>query len=355
MSSRVWNKIPYWCSLCLEPLNDWDNHRGKRDHICLELFFDTIVHTDRLWDPVNVWADVRRNVLDVQEKHFTQPTQRVKFGHIERAQLFNQMFDAYDQNEPALRRREINACLTFLQQEGVVQIDSSCLQQASFFGGVVLFKELFTPLAQMFPHADAKEVSALTQMVYATYNNETVFDLCQLETLIPEALLRERLAISPPTPEGEDGGAGEDLAAMCDNSGETVPYYLKGVFFRALLGSLRWSLEPDTISPPPGLGVDEDRYGVLCTLSAHAMRLLVAELIFCKVSEYVARVEGVFRREGGLDEAIDFQKSTAGKEHRIVPFNSCWGMCQYSGGEGNVFNTCGTGHFQKPSSRRKPN
>lgn len=363
--ARVWNEIPHWCSLCLEPLNDWDNHRGKRDHICLEMFYDSLIHTERQWNPENIWEEVYARVLGSRRRNATPVSQGTNnnsaLDDLLRSQKespFSMYFTTFDQNEPAQRRRELNACLTFLQKKGILHIDSSNLHQASFYGGVVMFKELFTPLAQMFPRADAKEVSALTQMVYATYNNETVFDLCTLETLIPETLLKERAAISPPP---TDASFDEETAMLsCDNSledSDAVPYYLKGIFFRAILGSLRWSLEPDTLSPPPGLGINEDKYGVFCVLAAHAARLLLAELIFYKVSEYVVRVEGVFRREEGLKEAAvklksvqamgSQKKESSANHHGLVPLNSNWGMCQYSGGEEHIFNVCSKMSFRR--------
>lgn len=376
---RVWNEIPHWCSLCLEPLNDWDNHRGKRDHICLELFYDTLVHMDRLWNPNDLWTEVYQNVLRCRaDQEDCRAMELLSLAQNTRSSgpplpssystytwqgpsPFNKFFRAFDQDDPAQRRRELHACLKFLQQKGVLHLDSSNLHQTSFYGQVVMFKELFPPLAKMFPKADAKEISALTMMVYATYNNETVFDLCEMEYLIPEALLRERTAITPPA--GSSDGDEDACLLACENSTdgtETVPYYLKGIFFRAVLGSLRWALEPDTLSPPPGLGADEDQHGVLCVVAAHAARLLVAELIFYKVSEYVARVEGVFRREEGLREAAQHWESLLSKGHLAgesrypsangkvetsdrhggVPLNSNWGMLQYSGGEKHIFNIC---------------
>lgn len=375
---RVWNEVPHWCSLCLEPLNDWDNHRGKRDHICLELFYDTLVHMDRLWKPKDLWGEVYRNVLHCRaDQEDNSALAMFGLGHDGRKgspvlqnsstftwqgpSPFNKFFRAFDRDEPAQRRRELHACLKFLQQKGVLHLDSSNLHQTSYYGQVVMFKELFPPLARIFPKADAKEISALTMMVYATYNNETVFDLCEMEHLIPEALIRERTAIAPPVSSSD----GDEDACMlaCENnadSGEAVPYYLKGIFFRAVLGSLRWALEPDTLSPPPGLGANEDQHGFFCVLAAHAARLLVAELIFYKISEYVARVEGVFRREEGLREAAQHYETLLGKGHvsddilyssesgksepsdrlRVVPPNSNWGMLQYSGGEKHIFNIC---------------
>eukprot|EP00796_Vickermania_ingenoplastis_P000738 gene743-391_t len=360
---RVWNTIPHWCSLCLEPLNDWDNHRGKRDHICLEMFYDTLVNTERQWDPESIWHEVQSNVLACRLGSDEDASAESVLRHMlmpREARAFYPFFNAFDNDDPAQRRRELNSCLTYLQRIGVLHIDTTNLQQASFYGGVVMFKELFTPLAQIFPKADAKEVSALTQMVYATYNNETVFDLCQMETLIPEALLRERLPLTPPTGDGDfDANGGDDAAlltgdAVAEEAG-SVPYYLKGVFFRAVLGSLRWALEPDTIAPPPGLGMDEETHGVVCVLAAYAARLLISELIFYKISEYVVRVEGVFRREGlkeaaasRLEKQREFDKlRNTNNSYRVVPTNSCWGMCQYCGGEKHVFNVCGDQAFQR--------
>lgn len=385
---RVWNTTPHWCSLCLEPLNDWDNHRGKRDHICLEMFYDTLVYMERLWKPKDLWREVYENVLHCRmdqedKKLITMLGLRKKNNRSsplapssstltwQGPSMFNKFFRAFDGDEPGQRRRELHACLKFLQQKGVIHLDSSNLNQTSYYGQVVMFKELFPPLAKMFPKADAKEVSALTMMVYATYNNETVFDLCEMESLIPEALLRERTAITLPasSSDGEEDAGMQAYDSVSDDA-EAVPYYLKGIFFRAVLGSLRWALEPDTLSPPPGVGVNEDEYGVLCVLAAYAARLLVAELIFYKISEYVARIEGVFRREEGLREASQhyeallakgglgresYHPSAGAKDHSasvgggkgetqghhgVIPHNSCWGMLQYSGGEDHIFNIC---------------
>lgn len=381
--SRTWNSVSHWCGLCLEPVNDWDNHRGKRDHICLEMVYNTLIHTHRQWDAVSLWRETASNIFGLKRARDESPdfpynTCTVGEDSASTSRLlypFHAFFHSFDQNEPIQRRRELLACLIYLQQKGVLHIDSSNLQQASFYGGVVMFKELFVPLAQMFPLADAKEVSALTQMVSASYNNETVFDLCTLENLLPESLLREKIVVAPPL--GADGEDEADMISSDVTSEEpgAVPYYLKGTFFRAVLGALRWSLEPDIISPPPGLGINEEEFGVFCVLAAYAAHLLLAELIFYKISEYVVRVEGVFRREEGLKEAALYQEeqkkvlNSLGSDekiaslggfpyfHRIIPPSSCWGMCQYHGGEKCVLSVGGVdspGQYTRIGSNPNP-
>lgn len=448
---RAWNATPHWCALCREPINAWNDHRGKRDHICLEMFFTALVHCERRWDPVEVWAEVDadgpsgfclsggrvsrpppsaatapspwRSQKEREEgryppgmtpaDHWYRPTPAgaaaaALCGGIPCTSEMGERIDttaasrhhnrsngryenpvvslqrAHDDAEALVRRGELLQLLGFLMREKVLVLTPGNLHHASFEGSLVLFSELFHPLSGMFPLADAKEVSALTQMVAATYNSETVFDLCRLEAIVPESIARSREVLVSGSNSGVGGGADDEMtldsealgpdeagaavasaALALSGSGagpsvpstanghgsgnglhtKSLPFFFKGVFCRAILGALRWSLEPDSVLPPPGLsgggvggcprrrpaarrhrrrGVDgvvnspssssssllllpppRDReyYAVL---AAHACRLLIAEAIHQRVGEYVARVEGVFRQPAvGLAEARD--------------------------------------------------
>ncbi|CCW67365.1 unnamed protein product [Phytomonas sp. Hart1] len=318
---RVWDEIPNWCSLCVEPLNIWNEHIGKRDHICLEMFYDALIHYERRWDPSSVWADVDDVFCHVKRPSEVHDTLReTEFNCLpSSSSALDCANRAYDQGTKA-RRHELLACLQYLLFCGVIQLDTNNLNQVSFIGSLVLFKELFSPLAQVFPLSNAKEVSALTQMISASYNFETVFDLCRMDTLVPAELLQARRGPSskPPTTIMEDSGLHDDPRLAEDDADDgawekavegVIPYTFKGTFCRALLGALRWALEPDSGDPPAAITAPEfaQKSNIYTILATHTARLLLSEIIDCKLTEYVVRVEGVFREERGLAEATMYR------------------------------------------------
>ena len=255
---RVWNKIDNWCSLCKEPFGQWNEHRGKRDHLCLELFFDTVLDYDRTWAPGTTWVD--------SKSRFHQAT-------------LEKLFKWHDDQERD-RRESVFHMLRYLRDEGVIVPGPARWKEHSVArigagqqGAMVMFRWMHPHILHVFPNADAKQISAFSQMCASMYNLETTFDVCGLKDL----LLPGDVA---PTPTGET----------------EVSYADKAFIVRHLLGQLRWAMDTDVAVPryhsiawscPPHLALLAEKAG-------HG---LITDMIFCRVCEYVSRVEYVWREQ----------------------------------------------------------
>ncbi|CCD14532.1 unnamed protein product [Trypanosoma congolense IL3000] len=340
----VWNETDNWCSLCCEPVNSWNEHRGKRDHICLEMFYNAIVQFGRRWSPTTLWWEVeecallRRCEAPRPLQPFDQDVVCNRFVDFVCAPTENKggvslLMGCYDRAEHYTRRLGLHACLRHLVDNGVVRTDRASLSGgASFHGSLVTFKELFPGLFNMFPFADAKEISALTQMIASTYNSETVFDLCNFQQLFSVGMeqgtagtandndARGLQSVSHGT--GQGGGDASPANASGENS-----FHLKGVFCRGVMGQLRWALECDSVACPlqGACGCHRELDPYWQVLSEHTCRALLAEMVFCRVSEYIVRVEGVWRRRGALPGGL------ADETHPRRLSN--WGHLQYMGAE----------------------
>lgn len=101
-------------------------------------------------------------------------------------------------------------------------------------------------------------------MVASNYNLETSFELCGMQKLLPNPL-------------------------------EELTYNGKGAVVRSILGQLRWVLEPDSTIPPSQIDALIRNEPHLVTVGELVARLLIAEIVVAKVTEYVCRVEAVVR------------------------------------------------------------
>lgn len=327
-----WETVPNWCALCIEPVNTWDQHVGKREHICLEMTFNSMVSHPRAWAAVDVWRQTELFRTHYARRPRGQPrTPSANVCRKLRAGLFvpavdspvNMFFEAFDKMEPAARREEILLLSLHLQEKGFLSLSPEHFNNAVREGQFVITKEVMPLMARIFPDSEVRNCSAMTNMVSSAFNAQTTFFLCGLEALLTPELLRHFTATSAPTPEtnaagddarqdsgnsssssgGEELLLGDDLDSSngSDAGDEDVPNTLRINTVRAILGSLRWALEPDVVPPPPALYANEMRYAHYTTIAARVVRLLVSDLVFNRVSEYVTRLEGLLRSDQGIE------------------------------------------------------
>mmetsp|Transcript_5843 Transcript_5843/g.18417 ORF Transcript_5843/g.18417 Transcript_5843/m.18417 type:complete len:343 (-) Transcript_5843:114-1142(-) len=258
---RQWNRIDNWCSLCKEPFGNWNEHRGKRDHLCLELFFESVVHYQRQWAPGRVWASFDRD--------FRATTLRSVFG--------------WHDGEERQRRLTVLQLLRFLRDEGVIVPGPSRWREPQVArvlgtqnGALAMYKWMHPHILNVFPHADAKQISALSQNCASMYNLETTFDVCGMkELLLPGDM--------PTTSTGE---------------AVEIEYAHKAYMVRQLLGQLRFAMEVDTAVPKyHALARRCNSRPHLAVIAEQAGHALITDMIFCRVCEYVSRVEPVWREQ----------------------------------------------------------
>ena len=345
--ARVWNSVDNWCTLCTEPHNGWNEHRGKREHICLEMVYDLIVRTFRPWDSHSCvegtttrFGDLHGDSKRVQRwrkeaegrakarptfKRSGQATRggsgaerdrgryRAFFEGVEddllyccSSQDFPDAFRDTRQGEYEFnifsvlrqhdrvqiqRRREIHAVMRYLFSKNLLfcgrKFSSSpfATMNVDFHGYLVLCKELFQPLINIFPKSDAKETSAMTQMISASFNLETLYDICDLRPFVPVSEMSAQGSMVDPTLGGDTvPGSLPDLT-----------FQQKGSFVRGVFGQLRWAVEPEQVICPFPDGQVTIHDTIMCQF---LLRLMVSELISLKLQEYVSRVEGIWRCRG---------------------------------------------------------
>lgn len=228
-------------------------------------------------------ADHRRNINQKKEK--VQPFDRWREDptHVSRSGCdLGALLKSFDLAYERPRRQQLLDTLYYLHRHA--KLISFGEQQKTWFpeyqpwtwqyqGILVLFKSFHIPLVRLFPRSDQKDISGLSQMIASSYNHETAFDLLGLESIC--------------------------TAKMFAANGEAdLTYVMKASAVRALLGQLRWAIDPESAAPVPrSSGVSECDHIV----AGIAGRELLCELVFCKLSEYICRVEPVWREYGDLD------------------------------------------------------
>jgi hypothetical protein len=287
-----WNKIPNFCSLCHELVNDYSEHVGKRDHICMEIVFRVLCQYQRTWrSPVEL---VRLFTDSFSSKFKTGSG----MGAMHR-------YEALDQRQ---RRQELLLLLMHLQEREMIFIgrDFDNERHGSSTGisaFLVLHEHMMRGIVAMIPMLDQKDVACLAQMCSATYNCETVYDLCGFDLLMkkPGILAPQDLNTSEWPASSGNGAAHALHPKECPPMVFSEPTYsLKAACVRRVLGQLRFALADECVGIPPvwesvARGTP-DTY--LYAVAQTAVRMLIAEIIACKVMEYAVRVEPTWRRCG---------------------------------------------------------
>ncbi|CAJ1990627.1 KREPB6 [Leishmania donovani] len=334
-AESVWETVPHWCELCCEPVNSWHNHMGKRDHICLEMILNSVVGSKGLWESDKVWDSIELFRSHYTKRPHGQPrTPSPIVQRLLKEGLYvpgpdhplGIFYDAFDRGDPYARREELHLLLLYLKECGMLCLTPDVFPPAIFQGHLLLHSEVVPVLTRIFPDGEVRGISALSQMITCTYGLAAAYETCGMERLVPVSLLQHR-GLSPElisvlsSVEEFDGVAASDDATGGTGGEETLGEGAEGgtsdaalstgqsmamrslsaAMPRAILGSLRWALAPEDTSPPPIIFQDHKHNAYLTTLAARAARLLMSELIFERISEYVYRLEYVLRTDFGRE------------------------------------------------------
>ncbi|KAG5473809.1 hypothetical protein LSCM1_04439 [Leishmania martiniquensis] len=332
-AESMWETVPHWCELCCEPVNNWCSHVGKRDHLCLEMILNSVASSKGLWESNKVWDSI-----ELFRSHYTKrPRGQPRTPSPTVQRLLKEglyvpgpnhplgiFYDAFDRGDPYARREELHLLLVHLKECGMLCLSPDLFPAAIFQGHLLLSSELVPVLTRIFPDGEVRGISALLQVVRCTYGLAAAYETCGMERLVPVSLLQRRglnpellSALSSVEDDNDDLAATDDAvggAEARDEGTEGGPRNgalstdqtmamrsLSAAMPRAILGSLRWALTPEDASPPPIIFEQHKRNAHLAILAARAARLLMSELVFERIAEYVCRLEWVLRTDTGQE------------------------------------------------------
>ncbi|KAG5499024.1 hypothetical protein GH5_03723 [Leishmania sp. Ghana 2012 LV757] len=390
-AESVWETVPHWCELCAEPVNNWSSHVGKRDHLCLEMILNSVVSSKGLWESSQVWGSIELFRGHYTKRPHGQPrTPSPTVQRLLKEGLYvpgpnhplGIFYDAFDRGDPYARREELHLLLLYLKERGMLCLTPDLFPAAVFQGHLLLHTELMPVLTRIFPDGEVRGISALLQMITCTYGLAAAYEICGMERLVPVSLLQQR-GVSPElmsalssVEEEDDLAAGDDATggeeafgegtksgtsnAALSTSQAMAMRSLSAAMPRAILGSLRWALTPEDASPPPIIFQDHKHNAHLTTLAARTARLLMSELIFERIAEYVYRLEWVLRTDTGQEwlynrndahRAVGMPGGRAASQHwlrcqRITPSLSNEGNVAYTNGGLATHGLNGTAAFE---------
>lgn len=326
---------PEWCELCKEPVAQWVNHQGRKDHALLDMHYTALVEFPRRWNPaevLQVFCDELGLDVTVYQRRFAQ----------------------YDREH----RNELYAMLVKLEEEGMLYFGESKhtylhrmqggLRGMDHQGALVLHECILGPFMRLYPNGHIQDYSNLVDFVTCSYNMETVYDLCGMYTLdkvalkanykasSPAALGLGGIATSAPASSGFEQQATLPSAAMSSSSSSSSSsptitteqirasakqqedldeeaFSRKAVFVRQLLGQLRWLTLPQQEHPagftfPPQV----------ITLGELCLKSLVVEIIAARLCEYMVRAEPVWRHFGFERKRLNM-RGTVKEADDVVP------------------------------------
>lgn len=327
-SDSEWETTPSWCELCSEPVNSWFAHSGKRDHMCLETMLHIVAARPRLWSSSAVLEGI-----DLFASHYTKRPRgqpRVPSPTVQRLlreglhvpspyDPLNIFMDAFDRGDPHARREELHLLLLYLKEHNVLCLTPDTIFAAAQQGHFAMHAEVPLLLANTFPASETRFLAAMLQMITCAQTLVTMYEMCGLERLVPASLLEHRglrqdvLTSVSGTAVGTDAAStAQDGTAEAAASGDEddadgaelgdsfgAANSLRQAVPRAVLGSVRWALDPSSMCPPPVVFLDTKRKAYITTIAARAARLFISEMAFCRITEYVFRVEALLRTEFG--------------------------------------------------------
>lgn len=321
-----------WCDLCKEPVAQWVNHQGRKDHALMDSHYTQMMEMPRRWNP--------KEVLETFMQHL----------NIDCIEPYHAMYATYDKQH----RNEVYAMLVKLEEAGMLYFGEpkqtylhrmqGGLRGMDHQGALVLHECILGPFMRLYPDGHIQDFSNLVDFVTCSYNMETVYDLCGMYTLDKVALKAQYKPSSPAAMglggiassssattgfqnevaqadstvgvshrakhlAGAAGGAAASprqvalraaQAARQQENREEEAFSRKAVFLRQVLGQLRWLMLPEQEHPagftfPPHI----------ITIGELCLKALVVEIIAARLCEYMVRVEPVWRAFGYERRRLD--------------------------------------------------
>ncbi|KPA75070.1 putative mitochondrial KREPB7 (KREPB7) [Leptomonas pyrrhocoris] len=309
---------PHWCDLCSEPIGQWVNHIGRKDHALMDFHYTNMVEWPRRWNPEELLKAFQESL------------------GVDSIEPFHRLFSVEDQ----YNRNEVYAMLAKLEEAGMLYFGETRdtylhimvggLRGMDHQGALVLHECLFAPFARLYPEAHIQDYSNLVDFITCSYNMETVYDMCGMFTL-DKVALRSQLGPSSPAAMGLGGIATSSSAsfgyknecavaspspsaaataattvlssrqaqmqsAKAERERENMEdeaFSRKATFVRQVLGQLRWLLMPDQVHPA-GYTFPEH----VITLGELCLKALVVQIVAARVVEYQVRIEPVWHNCG---------------------------------------------------------
>jgi hypothetical protein len=308
---------PQWCDLCKEPVAQWVNHMGRKDHALMDMHYTCMMEWQRRWNP--------EHLIQAFQEHLG----------IDSIEPLHRLFSLEDQHG----RNEIYAMLVKLEEAGMLSFGETRdtylhmmlggLRGMDQQGALVLHECLFKPFVHLYPDAHIQDYSNLVDFITCGYNMETVYDLCGMYTL-DKLALKAQFGPTSPAAMGLGGIAtsssasfgyrNESTAASCTAAAATTTtapvnpkaaqaqvakarreqenmeeeaFSRKAAFMRQILGQLRWLLMPTQVHPA-GYTFPEH----IITLGEICLKALVVQIVASRVVEYTVRVEPVWHSFG---------------------------------------------------------
>lgn len=306
IQKRNWAfKNPSWCQICREPISLWVNHMGRKDHSLLDAHYTQIVEWPRKWDAEKMLREFAAlHGLPIES--------------------LQGRYSKYDQQ----RRGEIFAITQHLAERNVLSMGDpkllflnrmqGGLRGVDQQGALVLHQFILGPFMRLYPEEHIQNYSNLVDFCTCAYNLETVYDLCSFSKL--DKISTKEMKVTSPGAMGMGGqgsafgnNQGAELNAGAGKSAETQTdaeyeeaFSRKASFIRSLFGQLRW-VTSNGREHPAGKKVPHDCI-VLCEILVKA---LVAEIIACRLCEYIIRVEPIWREYGFERQVRDMPKRVA--------------------------------------------
>jgi hypothetical protein len=278
-----------WCDACGEPITVWVQHMGRMDHSLLDLHYNCIAdYPHRRWDA--------GKVLDAAAAGLRKSTTE-------------SIARCYKDAEGE-RRLAIVAMVRKLHADGVLSLGNmneqpqfAGMQSAAYVGSMTQFRLLPPAILDLFPNASVGALSDVMCFVLASYNMETVYDLCGFKHIDEATGQDDAPDMSPFAAKaaasfgggsaGAVGGVADGEAPADDETGAGgVGFSRKGSFVRGLLGQLRFVSGEKPVS---GGGTVQAHHEVI---ARELSRAICVESLFVRTSEYSLRMEPVWRAKG---------------------------------------------------------